>query len=91
MEESKVQGRTYTSNSVKLLKHLDKLKDIQDGKPQSPVMIHILPYNPCNLTCSFCCFANRAMKESLPLDRIKLALDSFKKLGVTGVEWSGGG
>ena len=37
----KVQGRTYTSNHVKLLKHLDKLKKIQDKKPPSPVMVHI--------------------------------------------------
>ena len=86
-----VQGRTYTSNIAKLLKHMDKLQLIQDNKPPSPVMIHILPYNPCNLTCSFCCFANRAMKESLSLEQVKKVLLSFRKLGTTGVEFSGGG
>ena len=37
----KVEGRSFTSNTTKLLKHLDKLKDFQDGKPPSPVMAHI--------------------------------------------------
>ena len=89
--EDKVQGRSFTSNHVKLLKHMDKLQRIQDGKPPSPIMAHISIINACNLTCSFCCFANRAMSERLPLDRIKKALDSFKKIGITGIEYTGGG
>lgn len=89
--EDKVQGRSFTSNSVKLLKHMDKLKIIQDGGRPSPVMLHISPCNPCNLTCSFCCFANRAMKEMLTVEQMKKALDSFRYLGTTGVEFTGGG
>lgn len=89
--EEKVQGRSYTSNHVKLLKHLDKLKIIQDGGRPSPVMVHISPCNPCNLTCSFCCFANRSMKEMLTVEQMKKALDSFRYLGATGVEFTGGG
>jgi sulfatase maturation enzyme AslB (radical SAM superfamily) len=89
--EEKVQGRSYTSNHVKLLKHLDKLKIIQDGGIPKPVMVHISPCNPCNLTCSFCCFANRAMKEMLTVDQMKKALDSFRELGASGVEFTGGG
>ena len=77
----KVQGRSYTSNHVKLLKHLNKLEIIQKGGLPSPVMFHISPCNPCNLTCSFCCFANRKMKEMLTLDQMKKAIDSFSTLG----------
>jgi len=87
----KVQGKSFTSNTTKLLKHLDKLKLIQDGKPPSPVMAHISLINACNLTCSFCCFANRDMRDRIPLEKVKQALDSFKKIGVTGVEFTGGG
>ena len=87
----KVEGRSFTSNTTKLLKHLDKLKNIQDGKPPSPVMAHISLINACNLTCSFCCFANRDMKDRLSIDKVKQALDSFAKIGVTGVEFTGGG
>jgi hypothetical protein len=32
MSENKTEGRSFTSNHVKLLKHLDKLKLIQDDK-----------------------------------------------------------
>lgn len=83
-----VQGKSFTSNTTKLLKHLDKLEIIQKGGIPSPVMVHMSVCNPCNLTCSFCCFANRSMKEILPLDRIKLALDSYKALGALGIEFS---
>jgi len=87
----KVQGRSFTSNSVKLLKHMDKLKNLQDGNPPSPVMVHISLINACNLTCSFCCFANRDLTDILPLEKVKRALDSFKKIGVKGIEFTGGG
>ena len=86
-----VEGKSYTSNTTKLLKHMDKLKLIQDKKPSSPVMAHISLINACNLTCSFCCFANRKMTDKLSLQRVKLALDSFKKIGVKGIEFTGGG
>jgi len=90
-KNKKVEGKSFSSNSTKLLKHLDKLKAIQDGKPPSPIMAHISLINACNLTCSFCCFANRDMGDRLPLEKVKQALDSFKKIGVTGVEFTGGG
>ncbi len=88
---NKVEGRSFSSNTTKLLKHLDKLKIIQENKPPSPVMAHISIINACNLTCSFCCFANRDLTDRLPTDKILQALDSFKKIGVTGVEFTGGG
>jgi pyruvate-formate lyase-activating enzyme len=91
MSENKTEGRSFTSNHVKLLKHLDKLKLIQDGKPPSPVMAHISLINACNLTCSFCCFANRDLKDRLSTEKVKQALDSFKKIGITGIEFTGGG
>lgn len=90
-DNTKTEGRSFTSNHVKLLKHLDKLKLIQDGNPPSPVMVHISLINACNLTCSFCCFANRDLTDRLSTARVKKALDSFRKLGVTGVEFTGGG
>jgi organic radical activating enzyme len=90
-DDDGVQGRSFTSNTTKLLKHLDKLQNIQEGKPASPVMAHISLINACNLTCSFCCFANRDMKDRLPVEKVFQALDSFKKIGVRGVEFTGGG
>ena len=86
-----VQGRSFSSNSTKLLKHLDKLKNLQDGNPISPVMAHISLTNACNLTCSFCCFANRDISEKMPTEKVFQALESFKSIGVTGIEFTGGG
>ncbi len=87
----KVEGKSFSSNTTKLLKHLDKLKIIQEKKPPRPIMAHISLINACNLTCSFCCFANRDLTERLPFEKVKQALDSFKKIGITGVEFTGGG
>ena len=90
-EKGKVQGRSFTSNVSKLLKHLDKLKILQEGGVPSPIMIHMSISNRCNISCSFCCFSNRQVDEVLSLDKIKKALVSFRKLGVRGLEFTGGG
>lgn len=90
-ELPKVEGRSYTSNVSKMLKHLDKIKVIQDKGVPSPVMLHISIINACNLTCSFCCFANRNLKDRLSIEEIKKALKSFRELGTLGVEFTGGG
>ena len=36
-EDDIVQGRSFSSNLTKMLKHMDKLEAIQQGKPPSPV------------------------------------------------------
>ena len=56
--DNQIKGRSFSSNHAKLLKHMDRLIDLQEGKRPRPVMFHMSPCNPCNLTCSFCCFAN---------------------------------
>lgn len=85
------EGRTFTSNHVKLLKHLPQLKSIQDGESVAPILVHVSLTNVCNLTCSFCCFANRNFSERLSLEKVKQALDSFKVIGVRSIEFTGGG
>jgi MoaA/NifB/PqqE/SkfB family radical SAM enzyme len=85
-----VQGKNYTSNVTKLLKHLPKLHELQNGKV-SPVMVHIAITNVCNLHCTYCCYGNRALKDKLSLDQIKSALRQFRDLGTCGVEFTGGG
>lgn len=89
--DNQIKGRSFSSNHAKLLKHMDRLIDIQTGKRPRPVMFHMSPCNPCNLTCSFCCFANRAMKEMLTVEQMKSAIDQFWDLGVRGMEFTGGG
>lgn len=88
--QSKVNGKSFTSNTTKLLKHLPKLQGMQEGKV-SPVMVHVAPTNVCNLTCDYCCYGQRPIKGSLHKDEVKSALDQFRDLGTLGLEWTGGG
>ena len=69
-EDDVVQGRSFSSNLTKMLKHMDKLEAIQQGKPPSPVMAHISLTNASNLTSSFCCFANRDISEKMPTETV---------------------
>jgi organic radical activating enzyme len=84
------EGKSYTSNVSKLLKHLDKLQGLQNGVV-SPIMVHLALTNICNLRCSFCCFANRKRSEVLSLDDVKSVLNQFRQLGTSAVEFTGGG
>jgi MoaA/NifB/PqqE/SkfB family radical SAM enzyme len=85
-----VNGKNYTSNVSKLMKHLPKLEGMQRGVV-SPVMIHMAPTNVCNLTCDYCCYGQRPIKGELSLDEVRSALSQFRKLGTLGMEWTGGG
>jgi len=87
----KVNGRNYTSNSSKLLKHLDKLELLQDGIPTGPVMVHLALTNNCNLNCNYCCYGGRNKKEELTLGQAKAVIDGFSELGTRGLEITGGG
>ena len=49
-KEKKETGYSYTSNTVKLLKHMDKLQELQKGR-SSPIMVHMAVTNKCNLNC----------------------------------------
>ena len=82
---------SVTSNTVKLLKHLDTLKGLQEGKV-SPIMVHFLPTHRCQLDCIHCCFKNRKDKKAdIPFEWFWEAFKQFLKLGTTSWELSGGG
>ncbi len=81
---------SITSNEVKMYKHMDNLKKIQDGIP-SPVLAHISPTNLCNLNCIHCCFSERDKKISLDYELLTNSIDQFYNLGVRAVEFTGGG
>jgi len=86
-----VDGKNYTSNLTKLFKHLDKLKNIQEGKPGSPVMIHMSLTNRCNLECTYCCYGLRDLSQELGFDKAESAIKQFGLLGTKGLELTGGG
>jgi len=56
-----------------------------------PVHVQLNPTNICNLNCPFCSCANRNKTESLPLEKAKEIMVSFKVLGCESVTITGGG
>ena len=87
----KTTGHSYTSNMAKLLKHIDNLKDIQNGKIR-PIMAHIVPTHRCNLSCVHCCFRNREDHNAdMPFEMFKEAISQLAQLGVKAIELTGGG
>lgn len=85
-----MNGHSYTSNEVKLFKHLDSLKSFQAGKAK-PVMFHIAPTNYCNMKCSHCCFDGRDTQEQLTSKDLISALTQMYWVGAKSIEWTGGG
>ena len=81
---------SITSNEAKLLKHLDSLKSMQDGKA-APVMLLVCPTNKCNQNCTHCCFGNRDKTLSMNYEYITNVIGQFKRLGIKSVEYTGGG
>jgi len=84
------QKFSITSNEVKLFKHMDNLKSLQQGNVR-PVMFHISPTNKCNMGCSHCCFSGRVKHLKIPFPSLKSAIDQMAKLGVKSIELTGGG
>ena len=81
---------TCTSNTVKLYKHLDTLKLLQEGQVV-PILIHMSPTNKCNLNCVHCCFKNREKNLDMPFDVAKSGIEQFYRLGTRALELTGGG
>lgn len=78
----------YTSTGKKILRHLNKLKQLQDSGIMSPISLQIAPTSRCNLKCCFCSNANRANHEELTISEIVKFIDETNPLTV---EWTGGG
>lgn len=88
----KTNKYSITSNIAKLLKHLKELGDIQ-RRLATPILLHLMPTNRCNLSCPTCCFAdaNKLPKQELDIKETKEILKQFKRLGTKAVENTGFG
>jgi len=83
--------KIFTATGDKLFCHPKVLKKLRDEKIASPIVIHIMPTEICNLNCSFCSVANRAKYSDLPLELIKQVVNTLHKKGLKAVILSGGG
>lgn len=86
-----VDKYSYTSNTVKLLKHLDTLRLIQN-KIYRPIMVHTMPTHRCQLSCVHCCFKNRKnLVMDMDPDVYVQGIEQFFRLGTKAMELTGGG
>lgn len=86
------QPNSHTSNTSKLLKHIDTLKNLQNGKSPVPIMVHVMPTHRCQLNCEHCCFKNRDdMAMDMDLKEFMNGVFQFWKLGTRAMEFTGGG
>lgn len=90
-DEEPISGFSCTSNTVKLFKHLDTLKNLQMGKVV-PIMIHMIPTHRCQMDCVHCCFKNRGDRNfDMPFDVLIKGVLQFYDLGTRSIEITGGG
>lgn len=82
-------------NSLKILVHADKLKQIAAGELPYPIDWHIYPSNICNHSCSWCMFRqnNEQFDHRVMLSRDLLlkAVDDAARTGAVLIHFSGGG
>ena len=85
----------------KIIANLDSVLPLLRGKNPSPVLIEVDPSNACNHGCYFCISSYIHLPESKDLetfdrsvmkrDMLMKLCESFVKMGVKAVNWTGGG
>lgn len=80
----------YTSTGIKYARHPDMINSLRSGvgKPQS---LQVALTNRCNLQCVFCSVAERELKQQWDYEELCKAIQSFIKVGIKTIEFSGGG
>jgi MoaA/NifB/PqqE/SkfB family radical SAM enzyme len=97
----------YIDPPAKLLKHLDRVETLRQGKYTPPINVEIDLSNRCSLGCEGCHFgythtkgplANspkppevEAMGDQMPLDLALDICDQLEAAGVRSITWTGGG
>jgi len=77
----------------KIIKHIDKINEIIEGKTVYPITCEIDPSNLCNLDCSFCMYKSfiKEHKNLLDFNLFEMVIKQLKYLGVKSITFTGGG
>lgn len=81
-------------NSMKILAHADRLREIAAGGMPFPIDVHIYPSNICDHSCQFCIFIQNGeqdLKEQIPRDLMLRVIEDAARTGARLVHFSGGG
>lgn len=83
----------------KFVHHQDRIEQLKKGEQTIPLHVQFVPSNRCNNSCSFCPYradgyTNTQMfdpKQMMSTEKIIECLDSFYRMGVRSVLYTGGG
>jgi wyosine [tRNA(Phe)-imidazoG37] synthetase (radical SAM superfamily) len=88
-------------SDMKIFKHQDKLRSIEENKITGPIFLRVKPTNMCDHNCYYCYFHNKELEKTVfsrlkPHDFIKWdifrdAIVDFKDIGGKSITFSGGG
>lgn len=87
----------YSPN--KIFHHQDRLQQMRNGQLPSPIQLHLVITNTCNLSCSFCAyrmdgyFTSHSFepRQKMSLRTAMAVLDDCGSMGVKAVQFTGGG
>lgn len=95
-----IEKATAPYNEMKIFHHMQKLKDIENGKVTGPIFLRIKPTNVCNDNCFYCsyrCDDNKQQKirfnqkDYIEWEILKRTIVEFKEIGGKSITFSGGG
>ncbi len=81
----------YKLDGHKLLWHLDRVLEWQQGKRITPIYVEISPTSACNHNCIFCGLDFAHTKEYLPTDLTVARIREMGELGVRSIMFAGEG
>lgn len=75
----------------KLLLHFDQVNRWMKGENVAPIQVEISPSNACRASCNYCFYRGTHDKTFIDTEKLKIALDDMKEIGVKAIGITGGG
>jgi organic radical activating enzyme len=92
MKEEKFASFTAADQfPEKLAQDYSVIRSIKKYNNIPPVHIQVCPTNKCTRDCSFCSCSEREKGITLPFDKLKKIINTFKSLGTKAITITGGG
>ena len=84
---------------LKIFHHREQIEDLKAGRRPRLIHVQIVPTNRCNQRCRFCAYRNFGysssqsfnQKDEIPTVKLLEVAESLRRMGVQGVEITGGG
>ena len=81
--------KQYLGN-LKLFHHPDRVNAYLKNEIVFPVSVKMYLTDRCNITCSYCIYADRISNRELSIEEAKKVIDKLKKMGVRSIVLTGG-